>query len=182
MNENQYSLHLGIAEKGKEFAVGGNYKESLRHYKEAIKMTQNQPQGETFFQHYVQCAMEAMEKMGAHEEIINYCDKFLEFLEIKEKSALIVAYIAEIEQRKALQYMHLGEQESAKELIKEIQQKVGRGTKKLVDELLTWLDRGYAISKKQLEDLQKKHRYFIVTAANLKPGIAIELPAAIQHY
>jgi tetratricopeptide (TPR) repeat protein len=37
---NKYKLHLGIAEKGKMYAVEGNHKEALRHYKEAIKMTQ----------------------------------------------------------------------------------------------------------------------------------------------
>ncbi|MCC6186253.1 MAG: hypothetical protein IT256_03790, partial [Chitinophagaceae bacterium] len=92
-SNNTYSLHLGIAEKGKMYAVAANYKEALRHYKEAIKMTQNQANGELFFQHYMQCTMEALELMKAYDDVINYCEKFLDLVAAQTQNELIAKYI-----------------------------------------------------------------------------------------
>lgn len=180
--DNTYSLHLGIAEKGKIYAVAGNYKEALRHYKEAIKMTQNQANGELFFQHYMQCTMEALELMKAYDDVINYCEKFLELLTAQLPNAVIVKYTAEVEQRMAIQYLLKGEKEEAKTILQNAQKAIGVGKLKMVDDLLNWLNRGYAIAPKQISELQKKYKYFIVSKENLKPEIAIELPEIINHF
>lgn len=180
--DTKYSFHLGIAEKGKIYAVAGNHKEALRHYKEAIKMTQNQVNGEMFFQHYIQCAMESMELMGAYEEVINYCEKFLDLLDTKEQTEIIVKYKADVLQRMAIQFLYKEDKEEAKALFQIVQKTIGIGKQKLTDELLNWLLRGYNINPKQILEMQKKHQYFIVNKDNLKPEIAIELPEIINHH
>lgn len=180
--DTKYSFHLGIAEKGKIYAVASNHKEALRHYKEAIKMTQNQVNGEMFFQHYIQCAMESMELMGAYEEVINYCEKFLDLLDTKEQTEIIVKYKADVLQRMAIQFLYKEDKEEAKALFQIVQKTIGIGKQKLTDELLNWLLRGYNINPKQILEMQKKYQYFIVNKDNLKPEIAIELPEIINHH
>ena len=175
-------LHLGIAEKGKLYALEGNYKEALRHYKEAIKMTQNKPQGELFFQHYAQCTMEALELTGSHDEVIHFCEKFLDLLEEKENNELIIKYKADILQRMAIQYLLKNDTEEAEALFKTIRETIGVGKQKLTDELMNWIQRRYTLSKKQICDMQKKYQYFIVTKENVRPEIAVELPEIIKHY
>jgi len=177
---NKYSLHLGIAEKGKIFAVQGNHKEALRHYKEAIKMTQGQKMGETFFQHYMQCTLESLELMGGYDEVLGYCEKLLDLLNTKEESEFIAKYKIETRLRMAIQYIHKDDTETAIEYLTEITKEAGRGKYKMADTLLNWLSRRYKITKKQIIDLQNDNNYYIVNKNNLKPEIAIELPQAIQ--
>jgi tetratricopeptide (TPR) repeat protein len=177
---NKYVLHLGIAEKGKMYAVQGNHKEALRHYKEAIKMTQGKEMGEMFFQHYMQCALESFELMEAYDEVLNYCEKFLELLDSKEESDFISKYKAETWQRMAIQYLHKDDPETAHEYFMKIAKEAGKYKLKISETLLNWLNRKYKITKKQIFDLQNENQYFIVNKNNLKPDIAIELPAAIQ--
>lgn len=180
--ENTYAFHLGIAEKGKLFAVSGNYREALRYYKEAIKLTENQENGALFFQHYIQCVMEAMELMGSYDEVISYCEKFLGLLhEQIADEQLRKKYIAEVQQRIAIQYLLKEDKAAAKELLLIIQAAVGKGKLALSDELLNWILRGYTISKKQIVELQNKYKYFIVSKEKLKPELAIELPEIINH-
>jgi tetratricopeptide (TPR) repeat protein len=174
-----YALHLGIAEKGKIYAVQGDHKEALRHYKEAIKMTQGQEMGEMFFQHYMQCTLESLELMGAHAEVLNYCEKLLELLNTKEDSEFIAKYKTETWQRMAIQYLHKDDPETAREYLMKITKEAGSGKQKIADILLNWINRRYKITKKQIFDLQKENRYYIVDKNNLKPEIAIELPQAI---
>lgn len=84
MKENKPNLHLQIAENGKVLALKGDYKEALRHYKEAMRMCQTADNSEVFLQHYSLCAMESLELMEAHEEIITFCEKSIDFLTPKK--------------------------------------------------------------------------------------------------
>ena len=179
-NTNQYSLHLGIAEQGKIFAVQGNHKEALRHYKEAIKMTQGQEMGEMFFQHYMQCTLESLELMGAYNEVLDYCEKFMELLNAKEESDFISKYKTETWLRMAIQYLHKDDPETAREYLMTVAKESGKVKLKIADTLLNWINRRYTITKKQIIDLQNENNYFIVNKNNLKPEIAVALPAAIK--
>ena len=77
----QTNIHYGVAVKGKIFAVQGNHKEALRHYKEALRMCQILPNADIFFQHYSLCAMESLELIKSYIEVIEFCNKCLDFLE-----------------------------------------------------------------------------------------------------
>ena len=82
-------LHYRIAERGKMHALDKNYKEALRHYQEALKLTQNEKDSELFFQHYSQCVMESLEQLGSYDEVISFCENYRTFLAEKEESTLI---------------------------------------------------------------------------------------------
>jgi len=102
------TLHIRIAEKGKMYSLEGNYKEALRHYKEAIKMMQHSKDSEIFFQHYSQCVMEALELSGAHDEVISFCERYIDFLDQKsDDSVLIKKHYATVLEKKAIQYLSL---------------------------------------------------------------------------
>lgn len=180
--ENKYSLHFGIAERGKMYALENNHNEALRHYKEAIRMTEGQPDGSLFFQHYSQCVMESLEKMGDHERVIDYCEKFLSLLEEQgAEDELMIRYRCDILQRLALQHACLGEPETAKELLNEIKADIDIRSLPIAEKLLNWLLRGYTVTPQQVRDLQNAHPYFIVTKDKVNPTIAIDLPEIINH-
>ena len=178
-DKNKYLLHLGIAEKGKMFALQGNHKEALRHYKEAIKMTQGQEKGDIFFQLYMQYTLESLELMGAYDEVLSYCETLLSFLEGKDNNEIIIKYKAETWQRMAIQYIYKEDHESAKEYLMFVKKETGGPKLPIAERVLDWINRRYNITKKQLTDLQKEHKYFIVTKENINEELAIELPQAI---
>lgn len=176
-------LHFRIAERGKLYSLEGNYKEALRHYREAIKRTQNQAGSEIFFQHYTQCVMEALELSGAYDEVISFCERYIAFLEAKEEdSPLLQKHYAAILEKQAIQYVLKEAPKIALPLLKTAQQKVGKGKQPLTDELLKWLQRGYQITQHRVRAMQKKHHYFIVRPDKVNAAIAVDLPASVSPF
>lgn len=182
-NTQKAAMHYGIAERGKMYCLEGNYKEALRHYREAIQMTVREGSPDVFFQHYTQCVMESLELSGAHDEVINYCDKALGFLENKEDSAGIVNKTRAVTmEKKAVQHLLKGEREEATPLLKQAQELVGRRTQPLTDDLLNWTQRGYSITPQQIRQAQKRHNYFVVRKETVNPSIAVDLPKAVSPF
>lgn len=175
-------LHYRIAERGKLHALDKNYKEALRHYKEAMKMSQQEKDSELFFQHYSQCVMETLELSGAHDQVIEFCENYRAFLNEKEQNVLVRKHNAFVSERQAIQHVLREEQEEAKELLQQVQKDLGRGRQPITDELLGWLQRGYKVSKDQLAQLQKKHNYFIVRKESVNPKIAMDLPEGVSPF
>lgn len=186
MSENgSVNLHYGVAEKGKVFALQGNHKEALRHYKEALRMCQALPNADLFFQHYSMCAMESLELSESYEEVIAFCDKCIEFLESKDElkdNPVFEKYLASIMERQAIQFLFLGEKQEAAAIFKEVQNRMGKTAMPLTNDLLGWTQRGYTISPAQIRDLQKKHKYFSVRKENVNEKIAVELPQNVNPY
>lgn len=175
-------LHYRIAERGKMHALDKNYKEALRHYKEAMKMSQQEKDSELFFQHYSQCVMESLELSGAHDQVIEFCENYRAFLQEKEQDVLVRKHNAYVSERQAIQHILREEQEEAKALLQDIQKDLGRGKQPITDELLGWLQRGYKVNKDQLTRLQKKHNYFIVRKESVNPKIAMDLPEGVSPF
>ena len=180
-----YNLHFGVAEKGKVFALHGNHREALRYYKEALRMCQSLPNADVFFQHYSLCAMESLEKMESYQEVIDFCEKCLEFLKDKEElqqQPIFRKYVASIIERKGIQFLYLNEREEAIGCFKEVKQLMGMKIQSLANELLNWCLRGYSISPNQIQNIQNKYGYFTVRKENVNERIAIELPKMINPY
>ena len=175
-------LHYRIAERGKLHALDKNYKEALRHYKEAMKMSQQEQDSELFFQHYSQCVMETLELSGAHDQVIEFCENYRAFLQDKEQDVLVRKHNAFVSERQAIQHVLREEQDEAKALLQQVQKDLGRGRQPITDELLGWLQRGYKVSKDQLTKLQKKHHYFIVRKESVNPKIAMDLPEGVSPF
>lgn len=170
-------MHYRIVEQGKVYALENNYSEALRHYREGIKQCQKEPNSDLFFQHYSQCAMEALELSGAHEEVISFCEKTLDFLVEKiEDSEYAKRYYSNLLERQAIQFLLLEDAEEAIPLFKQVHKLVGLKTQPLTDQLLNWAQRGYTMTAKQIKDAQKAHNYFIVRKENVNPKIALQLP------
>lgn len=176
-------LHLGIAEQGKLHALSGNHKEALRHYREAMRQAVEQKSPEVFFQHYTQCVMESLELTGAHDEVINYCQKMQDFLNDQlDVNPLVKQNLGSTLEKEGIQWLLKGEADNARPLLEEAQKVAGRGRLPLTDQLLSYVQRGYRIDKRQIKDLQKRHHYFIVRADRVDKARAIELPKSVSPF
>lgn len=185
MNETKHNLHLQIAENGKVLALKGDHKEALRHYKEAMRMCQTADNSEVFLQHYSLCAMESLELMEAHEEVITFCDKSIDFLtpkKVERSDEWFGKYLASLWERKGIQYIYLDEKSEAIEALDAALKEANKLTLPLAKELLNWLRRGYAVTPKQVRDLQNRHHYFTVRKENVNEKIAVQLPEMINPF
>jgi tetratricopeptide (TPR) repeat protein len=185
MNETKPNLHLQIAENGKVLALRGDHKEALRHYKEAMRMCQTVENSEFFLQHYSLCAMESLELMEAHEEIITFCEKSIDFLTPKKAERTDEWFrknLASLLERKGIQCIYLDEKEEAIEALDSAIKEAGNLSLPLAKELLNWLRRGYAITPQKVRDLQKRHHYFTVRKENVNEKIAVQLPEMINPF
>ena len=129
--------------------------------------------------------MESLELMGSYNEVINFCERCIDFLESKEKlkeNPIFEKFFASILERKGIQFLLLNEKQDAIEAFTAVQQRVGKTMMPLTNELLNWAQRGYAITPQQIRDLQKKHKYFSVRKENVNEKIAIELPQNINPF
>ncbi len=183
--EQGLNLHYCIAEQGKLFALNGNHSEALRYFKEALRMCQGRPGADIFFQHYSLCAMESLELMQHYEEVIDFCDKCLKFLETKTEMEGLPVFQklkASMWERKGIQYIHLGAKQKAINCFKQAQQIMENKQLPLTNELLNWVLRGYSISTRQIFDLQNRHHYFTVRKDNVDEKIAMELPEIINPF
>ncbi|MNK05419.1 hypothetical protein D3C87_233010 [compost metagenome] len=185
MNENKPNLHLQIAENGKILALKADHKEALRHYKEAMRMCQTVENSEVFLQHYSLCAMESLELMEAHAEVITFCDKSIEFLTPKQADRTDEWFrrnLASLWERKAIQHIFLEENPEAIEAFEEAIKAAIHMPMPLSRELLNWLKRGFAITPRKVRDLQNRHHYFTVRKENVNEKIAVQLPEMINPF
>lgn len=185
MKENKANMHFQIAENGKVLALKGDHKEALRHYKEAMRMCQTVENSELFLQHYSLCAMESLELMQGHEEVITFCDKSIDFLAEKKKERsdeIIWKYLASLWERKGIQFIHLEEKDEAIESLESALKEANNIPMPLSKELLNWLRRGYTITARQVRDLQNKYHYFTVRKENVNEKLAVQLPEMINPF
>lgn len=177
------ALHLGIAEQGKIYALAGNHKEALRHYREAMRQAVEQKSPEVFFQHYTQCVMESLELTGAHDEVINYCQKMQDFLQGQDAAnPMVKQSIASALEKEGIQWLLKEEPGNARGLLEQAQATAGKGKLPLCEQLLSWVQRGYRIDPRQIKDIQKRHQYFIVRADRVDRKRAIELPKSVSPF
>lgn len=185
MKENNPNLHLQIAENGKILALKGDHKEALRHYKEAMRMCQSVDNSELFLQHYSLCAMESLELMEAHEEIITFCEKSIDFLtpqKAERTDEWFRKNLASLWERKGIQCIYLDEKTEAIEALDAALKEAKEISMPLAKELLNWLRRGYAITHQKVRDLQNRHHYFTVRKENVNEKIAVQLPEMINPF
>lgn len=178
MNPN---FHICIAEQGKILQTEGQYAEALRYYKEALKMSQHLSGSDVFFQHYSQCIMECLELSQAYEEVIAYCDKYIQFVEDLDKATAYSNNLrVALYERKAIQYLFLGNTDAAHDIITTLTEVQSQPKAYPIStELHNWIKRGFTIEPRQIKALQKKHNYFIVRKDKINSAIAMKLPKEI---
>jgi len=179
MEESKIALHLRIAEQGKIYSLESNYREALRYYQEAMKMLENDTiEGkDVFFQHYSQCIMETLERSGRYEEVLNYCNKYLTFLDEKEETNDWIDILkAHMLEKSAIQYLLMEDKETALAIFKEVKALSAKQKMPITEQLLGWLQRGYTINERQMKELLEKNDYYIVIKDKINPAIAMKLP------
>lgn len=185
IKETKPNLHLQVAENGKVLALKGDHKEALRHYKEALRMCQTTESAEIFLQHYSLCAMESLELMQSHEEVIAFCDKSIDFLtpqKAERADDWFKKNLASLWERKGIQYLLLEEKADAIDAFDQAIKEAGTIPLPLSKDLLNWLRRGYTVTQKQVRDLQNRHHYFTVRKENVNEQLAIQLPEMINPF
>jgi tetratricopeptide (TPR) repeat protein len=173
-------LCLGIAEQGKIYALKGQHREALRHYREALRLAVSCRNNELFFHHCTQCIMESLELSGAHESVADYCIRAEEHLARAEiGDPLVNRHRGANLERLALARLQAGDSEEARELLAMAVETAGKGALPLSESLLGWLRRGFSIGEGRLRSAQRQHRYFVVREDLVDPSLAIGLPEGV---
>lgn len=174
------SAHLGIAEAGKIAALAGDHVQALRHYREALHRVQAEAAPEVFFRHYTQCVLESLERTGAFDEIVEYCEgadahyrsfPHLTGFQRRDHGALL--------ERLGAVQVKAGRPEDALRTLTRALETAGDPALPLARDLLDWLRRGLHVDARRLTALQDRHHYFSVRPDQVDPSIATALPASL---
>ena len=158
-----HAMHYAIAEHGKLLALKRDYKNALTHYREAIRMAVSSKAPEVFFRHYTQCVLESLELTGGHAEIIEFCvNADAHYSTLNLSSHLHLRDHASVLERKGINEIKAGDQETGVQTLKSAQDMAGKKDLPLTDEVLEWAVRGYTIDTARLLSIQRKHNYFVV--------------------
>ncbi|MDJ0840337.1 MAG: peptidylprolyl isomerase [Acidobacteriota bacterium] len=174
----RFTLHLGVAEQGKLFALEGNYTAALTQYREAMRLSVSQKAPEVFFRHYMTCSLEALEHMGAFEEVLAYCDKAVDhFNNHPPQHDLARADLADTYQRKGIVLLKSGHVEAARKALQTACRLAERTdhTLPLATTVLRWLQAGLHVSGDRLLQEQERCHYFSVHPDHVDPKRAINL-------
>jgi len=175
-------LHSGIAEQGKVNALRGNHVEALRHYREAMNMAVRARAPEVVFRHYLECALESLEHMGAYAELLEYCDKAIShYAERPPENPMAELDLATIHQRRGVALMKLGDRPGAKQAltVAVAGAKSCAAQLPLAEQLLRWLKGELTIGKERVLAEQHRHHYFSVRKDMVRPERAVPLPASL---
>lgn len=172
-------LHMGIAEQGKLYAIEGNHKLALLYYRNAMSRSVEAKDPEVFFRHYLEAALESMEKLGYNEEVLAYCDKAIQMYEenppANEVSRIDLAYI---HQKRGITLMKLSQKEEAKKALKMAIDLMKKENQKLplAITFLRWLASGLHLDTRRLQAEQDRNNYYHIRKENVDPKRAIKLP------
>ncbi|SEG11188.1 tetratricopeptide repeat protein [Marinobacterium lutimaris] len=177
-----HAYHLGVAEAGKCFALKGDHREALRHYREAMRLAVSASAPEVFFRHYCQCVLESLELTGQFQEVIEYCEKADAYYEQISSQKQAPSQLhgrdhASILERLGLIYAKQGESEAAIACLEKARTLAGSERLALTEQVYGWLRRGMVPDVARLTAAQRKHQYFTVRAEQVDARRARPLTA-----
>jgi tetratricopeptide (TPR) repeat protein len=176
-----HALHVGIAEAGKLRAVAGDHTEALRHYREALRLAQAARAPEVFFRHYTQCVLESLERTGAHDEVIAFCEQALAHYDAQGATLAVHRRDrATLLERLALNRIKAGQGDGARAPLDAAVELAAADDLPVARAVRDWLRRGMRPDPRRIAELQAKHGYFGVTADRVEPDRAIPLPAGMK--
>ena len=174
---NAHMLHLSLAEHGKLCLVKGDTPEALRHFREAIRLSVSARAPEVFFRHYTHCVLEALEKSGAYDEVLEYCRRADEhYATVEKTSALLRKDHGTIVERLGVMLLLLDRRNEARDAFTRAIDIAGEGALPLSEALVAWLQRGMLVTVERLRQQQRRHAYFTIDAKHLQPELARALP------
>lgn len=158
-----HRMHMGIAEAGKAAALDGDHAEALRHYRTAIRMCVSARAPDVFFRHYTQCAMESLERTGHFAEVIAYCEAAdTHYRDVGARNPLQRRDHGSILERLGIVRLKAGDAAGAEVALDDAVAIAGASALPLAQTVLDWLHRGLHVVPRRLEELQRKHGYFVV--------------------
>ena len=175
--DTQARLHLGIAEQGKLHALRGETSEALRHFREATRLAVSTGAPEVFVRHYTQCVLETLERTGAFDEVLAFCERAEAHYEANPPpNELAVLDLATHRQRRGVVLLKAGRTAEARQAFDSAVQTAGRGKLPLAEAVGRWLATGLRVDTRRLEAEQRRHAYFIVREDAVDPSRAVALP------
>jgi len=173
------NLHRGVAEYGKVCALRGEHVNALRHYREAMSIAVRQQIPAVVIRHYMECALESLEQMGAFDEVLAYCDRAIEHYRVHPpENALTHVDLATIHQRRGIVLLRRGENDEAARALEVAwvtAEAAGAGLP-LAKTLLGWIRSRLTITAQRLSAEQVRHRYCSVRPETVRPAVAVPLP------
>ncbi len=177
-------LHMGIAEQGKVYALAGKHALALQYYRHAIHMAVQAGDPEIFFRHYLECVMESLEQMGAHAEVLAYCEKAIAFYGDQPPANLLAQRdLAHVYERQGSVLLKRGDKEGAARAFEAALREAERSgqTLPLAQTLLRWTRSGLHVDANRVLAEQRRTHYFSVRGDTVDAGRAIRLPDDQLH-
>lgn len=167
--------HHAIAERGKIHALAGDHVTAMMHYREAMSLAVKQGAPEVMFRHYMECAIESLERMGEHEEVLGYCERaILHYQDRPPAHDLARLDLASVHQRRGIALLRKGDSDGAKEALREAQRVLGgQQALPIARALLRWLDARMHVSSARLEAELERHRYYCVRRDSVSESRAV---------
>ena len=173
------SLHAGVAEHGKVCALRDDHVSALMHYREAMSMAVRQKAPEVVFRHYLECALESLEHMGAYSELLAYCDRAIEHYDLHPPESPLARFdLASIHQRRGVALLKQGERDAAARALDAAcaDARTAEARLPLAETLLRWLRARLTVSVERIGAEQARHHYFSVRRETVIPSRAVPLP------
>jgi len=175
-------LHMGVAEQGKVHALRGDHVAALMHYREAMAIAAREQAPPLVLRHYVECALESLEHMGAYDEVLAYCERAVEHYRVHPpESRLARLDLATIHQRRGVALLKQGDRDDAERALALACAEASEAEARLplADALLRWLRAQLTITPQRLAAELARHNYCSVREDTVTPDRAVSLPADV---
>lgn len=176
-------IHMGIAEQGKLHALDGDHRMALVYYREAMRLATAKQAPELFFRHYLECMLESLERSGAYEEVLSYCERaFTHHRSLRpnspEQAAFAALDLASTHQRKGVILLKQGKNDDARDALRLAVEHAKRHSLSLplAEAVYGWLARGFRVDAQRLEQELQAKGYYSVTRDTVQPERAVKLP------
>lgn len=157
--------HFQTAQKAKEQAWTDQHEKALTLYKEALHQAQHVHADAIFMRHYTECALESLELLGRHQEVIEYCIEARKHYDAHPPESDMAKFdYASIIERQAINQAKANDNKSALALCQQaINLAADLNTSMpMAEKLCQWLCRGLHVSAQRLVSEQKRGGYFSV--------------------
>ncbi len=144
--------HLAIAEQGKVYALEGQHALALAYYREAIRLTVQSGEPEIVFRHYLECVLESLERMGAYQDVLNYCGKALDLFATAPDTPHTSLERAHVYQRQGAVQLKAGDRDGAGASLRKAVESAAsqRFSLALANTLLGWIERGLQVDPRRV--------------------------------
>lgn len=179
MSVDEPRLHGGVAEYGKVCALRGDHVAALLHYRAAMSMAIGQETPPVVIRHYMECALESLEQMGAYDDVLAYCDRAVgHYRDHPPDSALAQLDLATIHQRRGVVLLRRGARDEAADAFDvacATAHQAGAALP-LAETLLRWIRSRLTITAERLSAEQRRCRYCAVRPETVRRARAVPLP------